>query len=337
MWKLSYRSWSVINEGLIKLMFTLDNNIRDDLIRSTMLRNIIFLIGSLWVVSGLLSADISIETILVGAAGNTADVTGHGAVNYEYSIGKYEVSNSQYVAFLNTKATSDSFGLYDAGMDISRSGSDGSYTYSTPNSNHPVTSVSFWNAARFSNWLHNGQGAGDTEDGAYTLTVSGMTNNTITRNSGATWAITSESEWYKAAYYDADSSNYFTYATSSNTAPTGSTPTAVANSANYQGASSGFTDVGSYTASGSPYGTFDQNGNAWEWNESAFGADRGIRGGSKADFSTISLRKTAQGQNSVTGTNLIGFRLVQVPEPGTTVAVLAFLAGIAVFLRRRMF
>ena len=36
----------------------------------------------------------------------------------------------------------------------------------------PVNYVSFWDAARFANWLHNGQptgaqGAGTTEDGAY--------------------------------------------------------------------------------------------------------------------------------------------------------------------------
>ena len=35
------------------------------------------------------------------------------------------------------------------------------------NDNRPVNYVSFWDAARFSNWLHNGQGSGDTESGAY--------------------------------------------------------------------------------------------------------------------------------------------------------------------------
>jgi hypothetical protein len=70
-----------------------------------------------------------------------------------------------------------------------------------------VDFVSFWNALRFANWLHNGQPRGlqdetTTEDGAYTLTPTGIVNNTITRNPGAVVFLPSENEWYKAAYYD---------------------------------------------------------------------------------------------------------------------------------------
>jgi hypothetical protein len=40
----------------------------------------------------------------VGNPGNAADpLTGHGAVAYSYNIGTYDVTNSQYAAFLNTK------------------------------------------------------------------------------------------------------------------------------------------------------------------------------------------------------------------------------------------
>ena len=35
--------------------------------------------------------------------------------------------------------------------------------------NWPVSHVSFWDACRFWNWLHNGQGDGDTKTDAYTL------------------------------------------------------------------------------------------------------------------------------------------------------------------------
>jgi len=57
-------------------------------------------------------------------------------------------------------------------MGITQNGTSGNYTYSTANGNKPVTYVSFWDAARFTNWLSNGQAAGvqgttATETGKY--------------------------------------------------------------------------------------------------------------------------------------------------------------------------
>ena len=39
------------------------------------------------------------------------------------------------------------------------------------------------------------------------------------------------------------------------------------------------TSVGSYPGSASPYGTFDQGGNVFEWNEAIAGTNRVARGG----------------------------------------------------------
>ena len=71
---------------------------------------------------------------------------------------------------------------------ITRSGGSGSYTYSAiaGRGNMPVNFVSFYDALRFANWLHNGQptGAQDnttTEDGAYTITALGISNNSTSR------------------------------------------------------------------------------------------------------------------------------------------------------------
>ena len=113
---------------------------------------------------------------------------GYGAVGYTYSIGKYEVTAGQYTEFLNAVAGADTYGLYNTDMwsntatAARSSGLPGAARRATPTqysvaadcANRPVNYVSFWDACRFANWLHNGQptgpqGPGTTEDGAYTL------------------------------------------------------------------------------------------------------------------------------------------------------------------------
>ncbi len=147
------------------------------------------------------SALITIDSVPVGNAGNANDSTGYGGVGYNYSIGKYEVTLNQYSAFLNAVGATDTYGLYNTSMGsnpnimgISRSGVSGSYSYSVIGSGaRPVTYVSWYDSARFVNWLHNGQpvgaqAAGTTETGAYTLT--GNTG-LITRNAGWVYGLPS--------------------------------------------------------------------------------------------------------------------------------------------------
>lgn len=289
------------------------------------------------------SASITIPTVAIGNPGNTAEtVTGFGSVSYRYNIGQTEVTNAQYAAFLNAKAASDPFGLYNntgvgggmAGLfgGITRSGSPGSYTYTTVASreNHPVNYVSFWDATRFANWLHNGQGDGDTETGAYTLTSGGISANTITRNAGWQWAVTSEDEWYKAAYHQpasqgGDSDNYWLYPTQSNAIPT------IAE-ANFGDVIDKPLPVGSYAPNF--YGTFDMGGNVFQWNEAIiFGSSRGIRGGSFG-INVFNLRADSRNSNIPSIESLyLGFRVSQVPAP-SSVALLA-ICGLAAARRRR--
>ena len=48
------------------------------------------------------SASVTIATVPVGNPGNAPDPsTGFGEVDYNYNIGKYDVTSSQYTAFLN--------------------------------------------------------------------------------------------------------------------------------------------------------------------------------------------------------------------------------------------
>ena len=202
--------------------------------------------------------------------------------------------------------------------------------------------------ARLANWLNNGQKTAVqdpnvTEHGAYNL--SGATSDAallaVTRQPDWKWAITSEDEWYKAAYHknDGNTANYFDYPTSSNTAPSnvGSDGyTDPGNHANFLisditdftiGSPYYRTNVGEFENSASPYDTFDQGGNVLEWNESVlYGSSRGFRGGSFDHYAhTLAASDRYYGPPTDEYDYLFGFRVASVPEPGS----ITLLTGIA--------
>lgn len=302
-------------------------------------------------------ASTTLDTVFVGNAGNANDTTGYGAVGYSYFIGKYEVTLDQYCSFLNAVATSDTYGLYNTQMGdnvniagIARSGLVGSYTYSVIGSgSRPVTYVSWYDAARFVNWLQNGQptgaqAAGTTETGAYTL--NGAVSGIITRNADWTYGLPSENEWYKAAYYQptaqgGDTDSYWLYPTAQNTVPNSRNgSTSDANSANFyrnvspvDGVNDGYavsgstaysasqnylTDSGAFSLADSYYGTFDQGGNVAEWNDAVIsGTARGLRGGSWGNFESDQRASSRLNLVPVTENGNTGFRIVVAPEPAT--------------------
>jgi formylglycine-generating enzyme required for sulfatase activity len=275
------------------------------------------------------TATVTIDYVSVGNPGNAADTTGYGAVGYAYQIGKYEVTNSQYGAFLNAKGASDSGAIYNsnmAGTGITQSGSSGSFSYSVTSGfeNKPVVYVSWFDAARFANWMMNGQGSNDMETGAYTL--NGATSGIITANIGAQVYLPSEDEWYKAAYYSAANTSYSLYPNGQNTITTAD--------ANYNNSVGSTTNVGTYSSDPSSYGTFDQGGNVWEWNNAVIsGSSRGMRGASFVS-SGNSLRSSGRGNSDPANENSSrGFRVASVPEP--TSMVLTMLAGGVMLARRK--
>jgi len=313
----------------------------------------------------------SLITVPVGNQSNPADTTkqvdgtsGYGSVSYDYSIGKYDVTVGQYTAFLNAVAATDTYALWNISMSTGENGgilrivSSGGYTYSvTGSANHPVVYVSWFDAARFANWLFNGQptgqeGTGTTETGSYTLNGSNPLN--VARNNNATWVIPSENEWYKAAYYNPATSTYYQYPYSSSNTPTsamaGNTPNAgnfesnsgafaVTGSTSYDPNQNYLTDVGAYTASASTHGAYDMGGEVFQWNETVIsGSSRGLRGGSWRDltFTLSSSYRYAYFDPSVDSSK-IGFRVAVVPEPSTAVLALIGLAITGMmYVRHRM-
>jgi hypothetical protein len=268
------------------------------------------------------------DWVTVGDPGNACDPQGtgrcFGAVGYSYRIAAHEVTNAHYAEFLNAKATSDPFDLYNAGMasssgGIARSGSPGSYTYAAVpgRENKPVTFITLFDAMRFVNWLHNGRGNGDTETGAYTLLGGTPTpsNEPVERNPGATVFLTSDAEWYKAAYYDASAGVYYDYPAGSDSQIVCSTPSGVSNRANCGGAVGDLTDVGSYPGSPSPSGTFDQGGNIAEWTDTLVFLDgRAVRGGAAA--SSVDRLRGAIQEYDEPGFEGYGFRVASLEEGG---------------------
>ncbi len=157
-------------------------------------------------------ATVTIDLVPVGNPGNSGEVSGPsaggsseskpdrvcGAVDYSYQIGEFEITTGQYLEFLNAVAKTDTYSLFhpamtydfynlyghdDWGCNIIQSGTSGNFTYTAPAVvgsqadwlNRPVNNIDWGDAARFCNWMTNGQptnlgeATNSTETGSYTL------------------------------------------------------------------------------------------------------------------------------------------------------------------------
>jgi len=98
------------------------------------------------------------------------------------------------------------------------------------------------------------------------------------------------------------------------------------------------TEVGAFNNSASPYGTFDQGGNVWEWNETEVSSSsRGLRGGSFGDrigvvgWEGLSAAFRVSYYGFPDGaSSTVGFRVASVvPEPAAWSLALLGAAGLA--------
>jgi formylglycine-generating enzyme required for sulfatase activity len=334
-----------------------------DALRIQLVFKIIGAFAMLLTPSVLIAQSVDIALCYVGYSGNAPDpATGYGRVGYDYCIAKFDITETQYAAFLNAVAQTDKYKLYspkmaksgnfkDSGQSdddfhtnagITRSGEFGSYVYSVlgTSGSDPVVWVTWFDAARFCNWLHNGQPKdigereGSTETGAYTLSGDRSQGNEQ-KNPGAKFWIPTENEWYKAAYYDPQlnggNGGYWRYPTRSDTAP-GNVIGGGSNEANYivngffsvtvaphDSYTSLMTPVGSFTGSFSYFGTYDQGGDVAQWNDALVsGKLRGLRGGCWNSFAQA-LESSARGYDTPSAENgYNGFRIASVPQKPST-------------------
>jgi len=301
---------------------------------------------------------LKIDLVSVTDAGNPADFNGRGAVAQNFQMGKNDITAAQYCQFLNAVASkSDPYALYNDKMSSNRNVAsitrttekDGSFTYSTKMAADylPIAHVSWFSAARFCNWMHNGQLIGNedattTETGAYTLngamkdesgSASVTKSDYCKLNDGAKFFLPTEDQWYKAAYYKrTGSADYWDYPTRSDVPPNNQqklTP----NEANYfigsnvddsksfpwywnyqysNGGKTPFiTLVGLFGGAPGPYGTFDMGGNLFQWVcNPGYAGTRVIRGGSwKKQQNDELKRTTCITANPAIGYEFVGFRI----------------------------
>lgn len=261
------------------------------------------------------AACVQASFVTIGGTDVAADTTGYGGVNYSYQISRYEVTGAEFGAAM----TADS--------------RIGGCSSDAPNA--PAYYVSWFEAAKYCNWLTSG----DAYLGAYTHDVSG-TFTGIDRASaismyGIVYALPTEDEWYKAAYWTGNVSDQWSlYANGTDTKPTWGTTSGW----NYRDGTYGYaygmdTWAVGYGAQ-EQNGTYDMMGNVWEWAETMYDSSRFVArgGGYEADATKMGSPVRGKAYPDSEGNNS-GFRVVMIPEPGT--ALLFVIGGIGAWLLRR--
>jgi Sulfatase-modifying factor enzyme 1 len=282
--------------------------------------------------SGTESFDI--EFVTIGDPGNPFDDDPNpaGAVAYEYRIGKYEISEQMI----------DKANALGLGITKNMRGPD-----------KPATSISWYEAAHFVNWLNtttghqpaykfSSPGRGSDSFLLWTQDDVGFDPNNRYRNRLAKYFLPSIDEWHKAAYYDPIAGHYWDYPTGSDAVPDGIDFVGDPNfdAVFYDGGLNPEPNDVMNVGLLSPYGTAGQGGNVEEWVETAFdrantNADeqRSIQGGSWGSLSNIMLSThTGIGISPSHESNVIGFRVVVVPEPSS---VLSLIGAVLVFWLKR--
>ncbi|MFN3963653.1 MAG: SUMF1/EgtB/PvdO family nonheme iron enzyme, partial [Fimbriimonadaceae bacterium] len=306
-----------------------------------------------------------IDFVRIGAVGNAPwpgsgspldPALGRGRVDYEYHIGRFEVTTSQWVEFFNA--------AYRLPLNQrvphlipptfwGATGSPGSWTVRAGNEMRPVGEISWRMAAIYCNWLHNGKGTTREAfmDGAYDVSTfyylplpTGGAADQRTHHPDARYWIPTWDEVLKAFHYDPSKANpdgttggWWRYSNASDTPLVYGPPGMLVNGRPTE-ANAGWFDegnpqyrvlLGAYPNTQTPWGLLDAGGATSEWNERVFGSGdrlegRGFDGSDWADSlgtATVADSLSAQGGDAPSLSTLdLGFRIASsVPSPNTIV------------------
>ncbi|MEQ9095053.1 MAG: SUMF1/EgtB/PvdO family nonheme iron enzyme [Phycisphaerales bacterium] len=280
-----------------------------------------------------------------------------GAVDHAFRITRTEVTNAQYLEFLNAYSATPGYvwdpSMVSTSIAIERFGPSGNPIYYVlPGAENYGADVGFRYAARFANWLHNDKGSdlADFEAGVYDTStfrddpVTGLPLDQVDRSPDAKFFIPSIHEWMKAAHWDPNrdgpgQGGFWQY-------PNGGDEPLVTGIPGEPGSetSAGLAllfgeytriDVGLYPDSASPWGMLDASGGLSEMTESVsdFTRFKLFRPGT----STAALDPALEDRldyffSQTRPTSLNGFRMAGVvPAPGS----IAVMLGCAMVCGRR--
>ena len=305
-------------------------------------------------VGDLGNADSTVDDIALGIPSLH---TPRGGVDYEFRIGRTEITTGQWFEFV------EAYLPFYEGPSFGTPGFRSQGIILETLTREPVmvipedrpALVGWQYAARFANWLHNDRAneAWAFETGVYDTSTWALGPNgeppadpDVSAHPDARFRLPTPDEWTKTVFYDPDrygegEGGYWPYPYASST-PLISTDPGLGGQSDV-GLSYGYNDpdapessvsypygpVGSYPDANAPWGALDVSGSLSEWLDSISPSDAavGVVASQRfaMSFDSDSLELSLTGVNSasaVSGASTHGFRLVSViPSPGGGVAL----------------